>query len=204
MSFRKKPFEPLYSGWAGRIAYRDHWTAYWRTRTLAIAFLIGILIGFVGGSASRAGVHSQGFSSPVAMVATPAPAAVTFSDTRAAPADTPAPATPSPTADPGARRSSRSTPRPILSGYATWYATGPGCLCAAAGPLVRQSLGAGWRGASVTVCGIHGDVCERVTLVDFCACGPRHGEPTLLDLSDEAFVLLAPLSVGVIAVTVRW
>ena len=38
----------------------------------------------------------------------------------------------------------------------------------------------------------------------YCACGPRKGVPTVIDLSDEAFSQLAPLGRGIIAVTVRW
>ena len=68
-----------------------------------------------------------------------------------------------------------------LSGLATWYATGPDCLCAAAGPALRHGA---WRGSTVTVNGL------AVVLVDACWCIARHGLPTLLDLSDEAFRLL--------------
>jgi hypothetical protein len=74
-------------------------------------------------------------------------------------------------------------------------------MIAAAGPALRRSLGKGWRGTRVAVC-LDGR-CVRVTLADWCACGPRHGRPTLLDLSDGAFRRLAPLSRGVIEVTVR-
>lgn len=81
-----------------------------------------------------------------------------------------------------------------LSGYATYYTTGPDCLCAAAGPMLRVG---DWRGSTVTVNGL------KVTLIDWCACGDRHDEPTLLDLSDEAFRPLAPLSRGVIWVEVH-
>ena len=82
-----------------------------------------------------------------------------------------------------------------LRGYATWYATGPDCLCAAAGPALRVSA---WRGSTVTVNGL------AVRLIDWCACGPRHGLPTLLDLSDEAVTALGldPRR-GVYAVEVR-
>ena len=38
----------------------------------------------------------------------------------------------------------------------------------------------------------------------YCACGPRKGVPTVIDLSDEAFSKLAALSRGVLRVTVRW
>ena len=82
-----------------------------------------------------------------------------------------------------------------LTGYATWYATGPDCLCAAAGPALR--VGA-WRGSTVTVNGL------RVRLVDACWCIDRHGQPTLLDLSDETVTALGldPRR-GVYAVEVR-
>jgi expansin (peptidoglycan-binding protein) len=52
----------------------------------------------------------------------------------------------------------------------------------------------------VTMC--HDERCTTVTLTDWCACGSRAGEPTLLDLSDAAFRDLAPLSAGVIEVTI--
>ena len=95
------------------------------------------------------------------------------------------------------------TPKPSpghrLRGYATWYAADG--LIAAAGPALRRSLGHGWRGQRVAVC-LSGR-CVRVTLADWCACGPRHGQPTLLDLSDDAYRRLAPLSSGVLRVTVR-
>jgi len=44
--------------------------------------------------------------------------------------------------------------------------------------------------------------CVTVQLTDWCACGDRGGQPTLLDLSASAFRRLAPLSKGVIAVEV--
>jgi hypothetical protein len=108
---------------------------------------------------------------------------------------------PSPTPSPTATRSAGDGAAPdrrTLRGYATWYRTAG--LVAAAGPALRRALGRGWRGQRVTVCA---ERCVRVTLADWCACGPRHGRPTLLDLSDDAFARLAPLSRGVIAVVVR-
>jgi hypothetical protein len=42
-----------------------------------------------------------------------------------------------------------------------------------------------------------------VTVVSFCACGDRKGIPTVIDLSPAAFAELAPLTVGVLSVTVR-
>ena len=82
-----------------------------------------------------------------------------------------------------------------LTGLATWYATGPDCLCAAAGPALR--VGA-WRGSTVTVNGL------AVVLNDACWCRDRHGLPTLLDLSDETVTALGlDLRRGIYAVEVR-
>jgi hypothetical protein len=66
-------------------------------------------------------------------------------------------------------------------------------MFAAAGPALRVGH---WRGRVVTVCAA---VCIRVTLNDWCACRGR-----LIDLSDEAFGRLAPLSRGLVRVEVRW
>lgn len=86
---------------------------------------------------------------------------------------------------------------PDLRGLATWYRVDG--LVAAAGPAVRKALGPGWRGSTVRVCA---ERCLAVRLVDWCACGPRNGRPTLLDLSDAAFAELAPLPSGVVWVRV--
>jgi hypothetical protein len=43
-----------------------------------------------------------------------------------------------------------------------------------------------------------------VRLEDWCACGDRHGVPTLLDLDSRTFARIAPLSRGVVKVEVRW
>ena len=83
-------------------------------------------------------------------------------------------------------------------GYATWYATGSPSW-AAAGPELRHP---GWRGSSVTVSGPAGRV--RITLGDWCACGKRHGVPTLIDLPPAAFQrVCGSLSLGVCRVTVH-
>jgi hypothetical protein len=89
----------------------------------------------------------------------------------------------------------------MIGGKATFYDDGPG-LYGAAGPLLREMLGGDptFRGESVTVCA---DDCVTVVLVDWCACGERGGEPTLVDLSPEAFARLAPLSQGVVDVTIQ-
>ena len=92
------------------------------------------------------------------------------------PASTEAPAT--------AKPSPGKTPRPAvrpahgLRGVATWYAASKGT--AAAGPALRAALGKDWRGDRVRVCS--GGECVTVRLTDWCACGPRHGTPTLIDL----------------------
>lgn len=83
------------------------------------------------------------------------------------------------------------------SGVASWFATGPDGLYGAAGPALRHG---DWRGRRVRVTA--GARSVVVTLNDWCACGPRHGRLTLLDLSDEAFRRLAPLSRGILRVTV--
>lgn len=88
-----------------------------------------------------------------------------------------------------------------VRGYATWYATGPSGLFAAAGPTLRRALGPGWRGSRVLVCRVRR--CVEVKLVDWCACGKRNGIPTVLDLSDEAFAAIARLGAGVVRVTVE-
>jgi len=81
-----------------------------------------------------------------------------------------------------------------ISGLSTWYSWHPNE--AAAGPALRRSLGPGWRGATVRVCSLHR--CVTVRLSDWCLCpGGR-----IVDLDRRSFVQLAPLSRGVIPVTV--
>lgn len=48
-----------------------------------------------------------------------------------------------------------------------------------------------------------GDRSVTLQLTDWCACGERHGLPTLLDLSDAAFSELGELSAGVIRVSIE-
>ena len=88
-----------------------------------------------------------------------------------------------------------------LTGLATWYDWRPGE--AAAGPALRRALGADWRGQRVTVCtAAIGRSCVTVTLTDFCACGDRNGQPTLIDLDRRAFAQLASPSLGVLLVSI--
>lgn len=126
---------------------------------------------------------------------------------RAVPTPVPTPLPQRPKAAPTtAHTSSGSGARTIrggdLRGWATWYATGPGGLTAAAGPALRKAIGPGWRGSRVLVARAGSLRGIEVRLVDWCACGPRHGEPTILDLSDEAFDALGRLSSGVMRVVV--
>ena len=80
-----------------------------------------------------------------------------------------------------------------ISGLSTWYRWHVGQ--AAAGPALRAALGSHWRGSVVRVCARS---CVRVTLTDWCLCG--HGR--VIDLDSRAFARLAPLSVGVLRVTI--
>lgn len=88
----------------------------------------------------------------------------------------------------------------IVTGRATWY--GARGMIAAAGPGLRQALGPGWRGRAVLVRA--GDRSIVVRLTDWCACfGRNPAKERIIDLSDDAFAKLAPLSAGVIVVSVQ-
>lgn len=81
-----------------------------------------------------------------------------------------------------------------VSGDATWLNAAPGT--AAAGPALRQALGPHWRGVVVTV-SANGHAI-RVKLADWMRAD------RLIDLSAASFRQLAPLSQGVVTVTVSW
>jgi hypothetical protein len=85
----------------------------------------------------------------------------------------------------------------VIGGRATWYAAHGNI--GAAGPALREYLGRHWRGTLVSVCS--GGRCVVVRLSDWCDCRGR-GFDRLIDLSDDAFVQLAPLPVGVIPVEI--
>jgi hypothetical protein len=89
----------------------------------------------------------------------------------------------------------------LIGGKATWFDDGPG-LYGAAGPDLREAMGGdpAFRGQAVQVCA---ESCVIVVLRDWCACGDRGGVPTIIDLSPEAFARLAPLSAGVVDVTIE-
>ena len=99
-------------------------------------------------------------------------------------------ATPTPKVSAGRQRLAR--------GWATYYAYHRGQ--AAAGPALRRALGARWRGKRVTVCA--DGTCLRVRLTDWCACGDRHGDPTIIDLDSRDFARLASLGTGILKVRV--
>lgn len=118
--------------------------------------------------------------------------------------------TPAPTLPPRAVAGPLNTPKPspkprgaistaLIGGKATWYCCtkgyGESRMVAAAGSELRIG---NWRGRTVTVTGPAGNSI-RVKLVDWCACkGSR-----IIDLQPAAFRRLAPLSRGVIDVSVN-
>lgn len=89
-----------------------------------------------------------------------------------------------------------------LAGVATWFDGYPGT--AAAGPALRRWLGPDWRGTRLAV-SAPGCGCPPVIVVlsDFCRCDPPNGHERLIDLDDQSFAALAPLSRGVLKVIVR-
>lgn len=103
--------------------------------------------------------------------------------------------------DLGRSRTPSATARPApvtvasrVTGIASWYRWHTGE--AAAGPALRRMLGAHWRGMVVTVTA--GGHSARVRLTDWCGClGSR-----IIDLDRATFAALAPLSRGLITVTV--
>lgn len=86
------------------------------------------------------------------------------------------------------------------TGYATWYEDPKS-------PSGFYAAVPSWRYGddryAIQVClADRPGTCTHAVVRDFCACGDRHGEPTVVDLSPSAFRELAPLSRGVIRVTV--
>lgn len=114
--------------------------------------------------------------------------------------------TPSPSPEPTPKPTPKPKPKPKptidpdhqVSGDARYYGTGRDGYYAAAGCRLRKAMGPGWRGEHVLVA--YKRKAVEVILND--AVGGCTS--TLIDLSDEAFSALAPLSRGVIQVTVGW
>ena len=98
----------------------------------------------------------------------------------------------------GTRPASTTEPRTsiALRGTATWFRSPSGV--SAAGPALRAALGPGWRGTRVKVC--HGGRCLWTVLGDWCLCR----DDRVIDLHAPLFARLAPLSRGVLEVTVKW
>ncbi len=116
------------------------------------------------------------------------PAAVTGDDR---PAGAPAPsaaASPQPAPTVGAPVTGR-----IVRGVATWFRSPQGV--SAAGPRLRSALGPRWRGTTVRVCA--GEACVVTMLGDFMRAD------RLIDLDAPLFARLAPLSRGILTVTVE-
>lgn len=88
--------------------------------------------------------------------------------------------------------------RPTLTGVASWYRYVVGH--AAAGPALRAFLGDNWRGQTVTVTMNGRSV--SVKLSDWCQCYEGERSERIIDLDDRAFAALAPVSRGLIQVTV--
>lgn len=106
---------------------------------------------------------------------------------------------PTPAAVPSGTQAPPATPAvsPVglgrsVSGIASWYRYHRGQ--AAAGPALRRFLGPGWRGEIVKVC--RGTVCLRLMLTDWMRAD------RLIDLDPRDFAVFAPVSRGLVRVTV--
>jgi len=176
--------------------------------TFAVGLLLGIIVGALiwasqpRPASGRAPTPHVGavyewtpFAAPTGPArtpeATPWPPATPPPATRTEPAQVAVPVTPKPSPGPTRR----------VRGTATWYCGSictrgyPSGLYAAAGSELRTG---DWRGRRVRV--TVGGRSVVVTLVDWCAC---RGE-RVIDLYAGAFRRLAPLSRGVVGVTVSW
>ncbi len=103
----------------------------------------------------------------------------------------------------GSGQPAQTTPAPsgeigtaLVGGVATWF-DAPGLQAAV--PWWRP----GQDPVPLRVC-TDGSRCTLVTATGFCACGHRNGRMTVADLSRKAFARLAPLSQGVVEVTIEW
>lgn len=95
---------------------------------------------------------------------------------------------------PGMRELIVAAPR---TGFASWYDDGAGYY----GAVRSWSWGDDPYAVQVCLADRPG-TCTHVVIRDYCACGDRHGEATVIDLSPSAFRELAPLSRGIVRVTV--
>jgi hypothetical protein len=101
----------------------------------------------------------------------------------------------SPSARPSVAPVRAEVPTASTTGTASWFASPIGV--SAAGPALRAAIGPGWRGTVVTVAADGFSV--RTQLGDWCACSRR-----AIDLDAPVFAALAPLSQGLVEVTISW
>ena len=112
---------------------------------------------------------------------------------------------PTATVAPSVLRPAASMSGHSITGVASWYCRPGVSRCTRSHPdglyaAIRRDLLA-LRGERVTVCRADlPSVCVVVTIID-CNCGPN---ANLIDLYSDAFRELAPLSRGVVKVTVHW
>ena len=94
--------------------------------------------------------------------------------------------------------------RETLTGWAAWCAPTPTrCQGWGGDALLAGVPSFRWGDDPYTVQVSANGRSVLVTVVSYCACGDRKGIPTVIDLSPRGFEALAPLSVGVLSVTVR-
>jgi hypothetical protein len=171
-------------------------TPRWRRISALVvgAFLAGAIIGYCTGitrAAPRSGQTTERFD-----VSPPSSAALSMAPLASASSQSSSESVPS-----GAMLATPATDGPpspasrirIRTGIASWYRDGAGLYAAVPG----------WRWGDrpyrVSVCARHSDACVTVTVRDFCGCPDRR----LIDLSAEAFRRLAPLSLGLVRVSVE-
>lgn len=190
-----------------------------KARVASILALLAAMILLTSASQGHAPVPPPSFEG-MAFIPFPTPSpAPTFAGHSYAVLSSPAAPSPAPTASPRPQRpkatssaaghtSSGSGARTIrgtkprhrdneLTGKASWHATGRSGYYAAACRPLRRAIGPDWRGRHVLVS--NGRKAVELVLNDWCGSHDK-----TIDLSDEMFSYFAPLSRGVIRVTVGW
>jgi rare lipoprotein A (peptidoglycan hydrolase) len=99
----------------------------------------------------------------------------------------------------GTERQTQETQQ--LTGLASWYSAAPNT--AAAGPAVRVYLDHDYMGARLRVCLYGTRKCRVVRISDTCLCRPPYvAQRRAIDLDAQTFAYLAPLSRGIVKVTI--
>ena len=175
----------------GRILVRRRaFLAFWLGLTFLIAWFPPVNTAVKGDVPSR-----WTYDGPYTSIARTAPPTASAIATHR-----PTATVPPPTGRPAASMSGHS-----ITGIASWYCRPGVSRCTRGHPdglyaAIRRDL-LTLRGARVTVCRTDlPSVCVVVTIID-CNCGPN---ANLIDLYSDAFRELAPLSRGVVKVTVHW